>query len=78
MIVDWLTLVMESGCILESILKVAARIPDDLDTGWANEYSGLISFRIDRLDLLAVQITLKGLLKTIVQEHQFFSTQLSL
>ena len=34
MIVDWLTLVMESGCILESILKVAARIPDDLDTGW--------------------------------------------
>jgi len=33
MIVDWLTLVMESGCILESILKVAARIPDDLDTG---------------------------------------------
>ena len=29
----------------------------------ANEYSGLISFRIDCLDLLAVQGTLKGLLQ---------------
>ena len=29
----------------------------------SNEYSGLISFRIDSLDLLAVQGTLKGLLK---------------
>ena len=28
----------------------------------SNEYSGLISFRIDRLDLLAVQGTLKSLL----------------
>ena len=28
-----------------------------------NEYSGLISFRIDRLDLLAVQWTLKSLLQ---------------
>ena len=30
----------------------------------ANEYSGMISFRIDWLDLLAVQGTLKGLLQT--------------
>ena len=29
----------------------------------SNEYSGLISFRMDRLDLLAVQGTLKGLLQ---------------
>ena len=29
----------------------------------SNEYSGLISFRIDRLDLLAVQRTLKSLLQ---------------
>ena len=29
----------------------------------SNEYSGLISFRIDRLDLLVVQRTLKGLLQ---------------
>ena len=36
------------------------------------EYSGLISFRIDWLDLLAVQGTLKNLL----QQHQFFGSQL--
>ena len=29
----------------------------------SNEYSGLISFRIDWFDLLAVQVTLKGLLQ---------------
>ena len=43
----------------------------------SNEYSGLISFRIDWLDLLAVQGTLKNLL-TRFQKHQFFGTQLSL
>ena len=30
----------------------------------SNEYSGLISFRLDRFDLLAVQGTLKSLLTT--------------
>ena len=44
----------------------------------SNEYSGLISFRIDWFDLLAVQGTLKSLLQHIVQKHQFFGTQLSL
>ena len=45
----------------------------------SNEYSELISFRMDCLDLLAVQGTLKSLLSnTIVQKHQFSSTQLSL
>ena len=43
----------------------------------SNEHLGLISFRIDMLDLLAVQGTLKSLLNTTVQEHQFFSAQLS-
>ena len=43
-----------------------------------NEYSGLISLRIDWFDLLAVQRTLKSLLHTTVQKHQFFSAQLSL
>ena len=43
----------------------------------SSEYSGLISFRIDWLDLLAVQGTLKSL-NTTVQKHQFFGTQLSL
>ena len=35
-------------------------------------------FRMDWLDLLAVQGTLKSLLQTTVEKHQFFSTQLSL
>ena len=42
----------------------------------SNEYSGLISFRMDWLDLLAVQGTLKSLLQH--QKHQFFSNQLFL
>ena len=42
------------------------------------EHPGLISFRMDWLDLLAVQGTLKSLLNTTVQKHQFFGTQLSL
>ena len=37
-----------------------------------NEYSGLISFRMDRLDLLAVQGTLKSLLQHHSSKHQFF------
>ena len=44
----------------------------------SNEYSGLISFRMDWLDLLAVQGTLKSLLQHQVQKHQFFGAQLSL
>ena len=44
----------------------------------SNEYSGLISFRIDQLDLHAVQGTLEGLLYTTIQKYQFFSPQLFL
>ena len=41
--------------------------------------SGLISFRVDWLELQAVQGTLKSLLNTTVQKHQFFGgAQLSL
>ena len=49
----------------------------------SNEYSGLISFRIDWLDLLAVQGTLKSLLQhhsskaSILQQSAFFLVQLS-
>jgi len=43
----------------------------------SNEHPGLISFRMDWLDLLAVQGTLKSLPNTTVQKHQFFGTQLS-
>ena len=44
----------------------------------SNEYSGLISFRIDWFDHLATQRTLKGLLQHYNSKHQFFSTQPSL
>ena len=45
----------------------------------SNEYSGLISFRIDWFDLLAVQGTLKSLLQHhSSKKHQFFGAQLSL
>ena len=40
----------------------------------SNEHPGLISFRMDWLDLLAVQVTLKSLLQ---KKHQFFGIQLS-
>ena len=41
----------------------------------SNEYSGLISFWIDWFDLLAFQGTLKSLLHTTIQKHQFFNIQ---
>ena len=45
----------------------------------SNEHPGLISFRMDWLDLLAVQGTLSRVFSnTTVQKHQFFGTQLSL
>ena len=50
----------------------------------SNEYSGLISFRIDWLDLLVVQRTLKSLLQhhsslkaSVLQHAAFFMVQLS-
>ena len=49
----------------------------------SNEYSGLISFRIDWSDLLAVQGTLKGLLQhrsskaSLLRLSAFFIVQLS-
>ena len=49
----------------------------------SNEYSGLISFRIDRFDLLAVQGILKSLLQhhsskvSILQHSAFIMVQLS-
>ena len=44
----------------------------------SNEHSGLISFRMDWLDLLAVQGTLGVFSNTTVQKHQFFNAQLPL
>ena len=41
----------------------------------SKELPGLISFRMDWLDLLAVQGTLKSLSNTTVKKHQFFGAQ---
>ena len=55
----------------------------NLSISTSNEHSGLISFRIDWLDLLAVQGTLKSLLQhhslkaSILQSSAFFIVQLS-
>ena len=43
----------------------------------SNEHPGLISFRMDWLDLLAVQGTLKSLLQHHSSKASIFSTQLS-
>ena len=44
----------------------------------SNEYSGLISFKMDWLDLLAVKGLSRVFSNTTVQKHQFFDAQLSL
>ena len=44
----------------------------------SNEYSELISFRMDWFDLLAVQGTLKSLLCPIVEKKELFGAQPSL
>ena len=69
----------------ESVLLI--REPEDWSFSFSispsNEYSGLISFRMDRLDLLAVQGTLKSLLQhhsskaSVLQHSAFFIVQLS-
>ena len=69
----------------ESVLRI--RWPKDWSFSFnirpSNEYSGLISFRMDWLDLLAVQGTLKSLLQhhslkaSILQHSAFFFVQLS-
>ena len=69
----------------ESVLRI--RWPKDWSFSFSvspsNEYSGLISFRMDWLDLLVVQGTLKSLLQhhsskeSILQCSAFFIVQLS-
>ena len=64
----------------ESVLRI--RWPEywsfSFNISPSNEYSGLISFRIDWFDLLAIQRTLKSFLQHTVQKHQFFGAQLFL
>ena len=74
-----------SGSFQESVLRSRwAQVWEfQLQHSPSNEYSGLISFRMDRLDPLSVQGTLKGLLQhystktSILQCSGFFIVQLS-
>ena len=64
----------------ESVLCI--RWPKDWSFSFSisrsNEYSGLISFRMDWLDVLAVQGTSRVFSSNTVQKHQLFRAQLSL
>ena len=64
----------------ESVLRI--RLPKywsfSLSISRSNEYSGLISFRMDWLNLPAVQGLPRVFSNTTVQKHQFFGTQPSL
>ena len=62
----------------ESVLRIRWPKYWSFSISPSNEYSGLISFRIDWLDLLAVQGLSKVISGTTVQKHQFFGAQLSL
>ena len=67
----------------ESVLHIRRPKHWSFNISPSNEYSGLISFRMDWLDLLAVQGTLKSLLQhhssktSILQHSAFFTVQLS-
>ena len=68
---------------VSSSYQVAKVLELQLQHQSSNDYSGLISFRIDWFDLLAVQGTLKSLLQhhsskaSILQRSAFFMVQLS-
>ena len=62
---------------------ICMKWPKDFSISPSKEYPGLISFRIDWLDLLAVQGTLKSLLQhhsskaSILRHSAFFTVQVS-
>ena len=67
------------GLFQESVLRI--RWPDwnfSFSINPTNEYSRLISFRIDWLDLLQSKGLSRVLSNTTVQKYQFFGIQLSL
>ena len=79
--------ILPSIRVLSNELVLCIRWPKYWSFGFSisssNEYSGLISFRIDWFDFLAVQGTLKSLLQhhsskaSILQHSAFFIVQLS-
>ena len=63
---------------VSSLHQVAKVLEFQLHHQSLSEYSGLISFRADWLELFVVQGNLKSLLQHHSQKHQLFGTQLSL
>ena len=82
-----LSSVFPSVKVFSSELALLIRWPEywsfSFNISPSNEYSGFISFRMDWVDLLAVQGTLKSLLQhhsskaSILQRSAFFTIQLS-
>ena len=74
-----LPLIFSSIRVFSKELALCIRWPIYWSFGFSispsNEYSGLISFRIDWFDLLAVQGTLKSLHQHQSLKHQFFGAQ---
>ena len=60
-----------------SLHQVAKVLELQFQNSPSNEYSGLISFRTDYLDLLEVQGLSRVFSNIIVQKHQFFGAQTS-
>ena len=79
--------ILPSNRVFSSELALCIRWPKfwsfSFSISPSNEYSGLISFRMDWLDLLAVQRTLKSLLQdhnskaSILRRSAFFTVHLS-
>ena len=68
--------------VFSNELALCIRWPEhcnfSFSTSPSSEYSGLISFRMDWLDLLAVPGALRVFSNTTVQKHQFVGAQPSL
>ena len=69
--------------LVSCLHQVAKSIEASASVSLSNEYSGLISYRSDWIDLLAVQGTLRGLLQhhslkaSVLRHSAFFMVQLS-
>ena len=63
---------------VSSLNQVAKVLEFQLQHHPSNEYSGLISFKMDWLDLLQSKGLSKVFSNTTVQKHQFFGAHLSL
>ena len=62
----------------ESVLRIKWPKYWSFSLSLSNEYSGLISYIIDWLDLLAFKRLSGFFYNTTIQKHQFFGAQLSL